>query len=278
MTGSITPGPLMAYLRDVFGDGTQDDGLIQRFQIPVWPDAIEGVGKDTPRNDETYGNVLEIFRTLDRMLVRDRFQPMTDKYDPDGMPFIGFSADAQEVMTDYLREIAHKMRTLGPNEHPALTSHFSKYRSLMPTLALIHHVVAHAAGNATSKPVSLEAAKLARKSCKILATHAKRMYSSLRRQRPSERGADALYKKILAHEIGAEPMKARDVQRAMPTVFDDVEAVEAALSNLTKRGVVAPRPVPTGAKRGPQLTKVYDLNPRVFEVNKSSGREPGEEG
>jgi hypothetical protein len=35
--GGIQPGPLERYLREVFG-GRGDDGLIQRFQLAVWPD------------------------------------------------------------------------------------------------------------------------------------------------------------------------------------------------------------------------------------------------
>jgi Protein of unknown function (DUF3987) len=35
--GGIQPGPLERYLRAVFG-GPGDDGLIQRFQLAVWPD------------------------------------------------------------------------------------------------------------------------------------------------------------------------------------------------------------------------------------------------
>src|SRR5438128_6910695 len=35
--GGIQPGPLERYLRAVFG-GRGDDGLLQRFQLAVWPD------------------------------------------------------------------------------------------------------------------------------------------------------------------------------------------------------------------------------------------------
>ncbi len=276
MTGSITPGPFTAYMRDVFGEGREDDGLAQRFQLAVWPDPLKsGVGKDVPRNDATYPKVLEIFRTLDNMLVRERFDPQLDPHDVYGMPYIGFSAAAQEIMNQYFRELDQKSRD--KDEHPALTSHFAKYKSLLPALALIHHVCDHAAGKDTGKPVSLEAITVARRTCKVLATHAHRVYSPLLRRRPSERSADALYKKILKGEI-VGPIKPRDVQRAHPTIFENADIIEAALSNLTKRGVVAPRPMSTGAKRGPQKTTVYDINPRVFEVNKPTGREPGEEG
>ncbi len=262
MTGSITPGPLTAYMRDVFGEGREDDGLMQRFQLAVWPDPLKsGVGKDTPRNDSTYPKVLELFRTLDNMLVRDRLDPQIDPHDPDGMPYVGFSAAAQEIMNQYFRELDEKSRDI--DEHPALTSHFAKYKSLLPALALIHHLCEHAGGKATSKPVSLEAITVARKTCKVLATHALRVYSPLSRRRPSERKADALYKKILKGEI-AGPIKTREIQRAHPTIFENAEIIEAALTDLAKRGVVAPRPLSTGARRGPQKTTVYDINPRVL--------------
>ena len=35
--GGIQPGPLERYLRAVFA-GRGDDGLLQRFQLAVWPD------------------------------------------------------------------------------------------------------------------------------------------------------------------------------------------------------------------------------------------------
>ncbi len=37
LLGAITPGPMGAYLRETF-NGSRDDGLIQRFQLAVYPD------------------------------------------------------------------------------------------------------------------------------------------------------------------------------------------------------------------------------------------------
>ena len=37
LLGGIQPRPLAAYLRETFGRG-KDDGLIQRFQLLVYPD------------------------------------------------------------------------------------------------------------------------------------------------------------------------------------------------------------------------------------------------
>src|SRR5713226_7676960 len=45
--GGIQPGPLERYLRAVFG-GRGDDGLLQRFQLAVWPDGA-GPGRNASR-------------------------------------------------------------------------------------------------------------------------------------------------------------------------------------------------------------------------------------
>ena len=36
--GTIQPGPLGVYLNQAIRGGTGDDGLMQRFQLSVWPD------------------------------------------------------------------------------------------------------------------------------------------------------------------------------------------------------------------------------------------------
>ena len=38
MVGGIQPGRLRSYLVDALEDGPSNDGLIQRFQLLVWPD------------------------------------------------------------------------------------------------------------------------------------------------------------------------------------------------------------------------------------------------
>ena len=42
MIGGIQPGRLRSYLADALHDGPSDDGLIQRFQLLVWPDPNRG--------------------------------------------------------------------------------------------------------------------------------------------------------------------------------------------------------------------------------------------
>src|SRR3712207_7707258 len=36
--GGIQPGPLMSYVQDAISESEKADGLLQRFQVLVWPD------------------------------------------------------------------------------------------------------------------------------------------------------------------------------------------------------------------------------------------------
>src|SRR5216683_3026976 len=63
--GGIQPGPLERYLREVFG-GHGDDGLLQRFQLAVWPD-----GGGRWRNVDRWPNADA------RARVNEVFQPFT---------------------------------------------------------------------------------------------------------------------------------------------------------------------------------------------------------
>jgi Protein of unknown function (DUF3987) len=62
--GGIQPGPLERYLRDVFG-GRGDDGLIQRFQLAVWPD-VAGRWQNVDRwpDAAARGRAIEVFQRL----------------------------------------------------------------------------------------------------------------------------------------------------------------------------------------------------------------------
>jgi len=42
MLGGIQPGRLRSYLAEALEDGPSNDGLVQRFQLLVWPDTEPG--------------------------------------------------------------------------------------------------------------------------------------------------------------------------------------------------------------------------------------------
>src|SRR5712664_4234588 len=65
--GGIQPGPLERYLRAVFA-GRGDDGLLQRFQLAVWPDG-GGRWRNVDRwpDADARTRVIELFQRLNRL-------------------------------------------------------------------------------------------------------------------------------------------------------------------------------------------------------------------
>jgi hypothetical protein len=134
MLGGIQPGRLRSYLVEALHDGPGNDGLIQRFQLMVWPDTdSEWTYVDRPPNKGAEDQVARMFRAL---VGIGGHQPWRFRFAP----------DAQLLFVEWLTELEGKVR--GSELHPALVSHLSKYRSLMPSLALLFELADRAAARA----------------------------------------------------------------------------------------------------------------------------------
>jgi putative DNA primase/helicase len=169
--GGIQPGPLESYLRNALGYGEGDDGLMQRFQMIVYPDiSAEWRNVDRWPDTEAKNRAFTIYRYLSDLDP----QTVGAETDDDGHPFVGFDGSAQELFTEWLTSLNHSLRS-GKFEHPALEAHFAKYKSLMPSLALIFHLC-EVANGVLANAVSLHAAEMAAAWCEFLMEHAKRIY------------------------------------------------------------------------------------------------------
>ena len=59
--------------------------------------------------------------------------------DGNKIPYLRFSPDAQKLFKDWIFELENRLRN--NDETPAVQEHLGKYRSLMPSLALIFHLL-----------------------------------------------------------------------------------------------------------------------------------------
>jgi hypothetical protein len=110
----------------------------------------------------------------------------------EGVPAVRFTEEAQEVFDRWRDELEGKLRT---EEHPpALESHLAKYRSLMPSLALVFQLIGFVDGTGEGGAVGLRPAIQAAAWCEYLETHAARLYSSA--ENPAMEGARALLDRI----------------------------------------------------------------------------------
>jgi hypothetical protein len=213
--GGIQPAKLQTCLYQCMR-GLQNDGLMQRLQLAAYPDEPKSwklVDRypDAPAKNRAY-------RIIEGLAKAD-FTTYGAKLD-DGsrFPTLRFADDAQELFYEWLTELQGKLQ--GEDE-PVVIEHLRKYRSLMPSLALIFHLINIADGTAAAGPVSLEVAELAAAWCEYLESHARRIYGLV--TNASQQAAAALASKIRAGKLADGGFTARDVYRQNWHLLNDRE-------------------------------------------------------
>jgi hypothetical protein len=215
--GSIQPGPLSDLVRGLRGSG--DDGLLQRFQIAVWPDASrEWVNVDRSPNRQSRDDIDRLVSKLDELNAERAGA------DSGSVPILRFDDEAQ-ILFDTWRE-ALEIRLRGDTEHAVIEAHLAKYRSLVPSLALIFHFAEGGDGAIQSLPLERSIAW-----AEYLESHARRIYAPA--ISPDLDAAKLLGKKIMAGAV-TNPFALRDVYRANwsgLTTRNDVTAAVAVLED-----------------------------------------------
>jgi putative DNA primase/helicase len=178
-----------------------------------------------------------------------------------------FDTDAQRLFIEWLTDLEAKLRI---NElHPAFLSHLSKYRSLMPALALLFELADRTAAGAQIKGgsdllVSLEHAKQAAASCDYFESHAARIYSCV--TTPQMRAARELAEKIRMRKVGADGFfTLREVYLKGWSGLDTPEAVRLATQILEDAAWVPEASADPRPSSGGRPSFRYQVNPRVSE-------------
>lgn len=241
--GGIQPGPLGEYLRAAVAGGAGDDGLLQRFQLVAWPD-IGGEWRNIDRwpdsgaRDRAWA-VFERLNTLDPgALGAER--------DGDGPPFLRFDGDAQELFTEWRGGLERRLRA--GEEAPAFEAHLSKFRSLVPSLALLLHLADHEAGP-VGEPALLAACAWA----EYLEGHARRLYAPA--VGLDMAAAGELVRHLKRGDLG-DSFTLRELVRKGWRGLDSGGAPRI-LETLAELGWVRGRPVVTGGRP----TVLWTVNP-----------------
>jgi hypothetical protein len=185
--GSIQPGPLSSLLREGQRHNRSNDGLMQRFQLAVWPDLSPRFelidGKADAENQQELKDLFARFASLDPATVGAEAPEV-------GIPFLRFSTDAQEVFCKWLEN--HENRLRNEDMPECLEAHLGKYPSMVPSLALILHLAEGHHG-----PVDALSTHKAIAWSVYLEKHAKRIYAPIV-------GADYVAARALASKLKAK--------------------------------------------------------------------------
>lgn len=246
LLGSTQPGRIAEYVRRANRGGLGDDGLIQRFGLFVWPDQ-SGEWKECDRWPDSAARKAA-WATFERL---DTFDPDAigaehDPYEP--IPFLRFGERAQDHFAEWRAYLEKRVRA--DDFSPALESHFAKYRSLVPALALISHLTDGASGPIGEKPL-MRALAFA----EYLETHARRVHGS------GAAGEVAVAKLILARVRKGDLTDgfcARDIRRKEWSGLTDNDQIKAGLDLLADFDLIAPHTIETPGR--PRTA--YIANPR----------------
>ena len=253
LLGGIQPDKLIRYLNQALQGF--NDGFLQRLQLAVYPDELDNWQLvDTKPNKAEKERVYSIMQTLAEL---DFIQYGAVQGEHDDRPYFRFDEDAQAVFNQWLTEL--QTIKIKQEENPLMVEHFGKFRSLMPSLALIFHCIDLADGKAQGN-VSGNNARLAVAWCDYLETHARRIYAMA--ESPEHAAAVRLAAKIKAKAL-PNPFTSKMVYDKGWHGLKDKQEVEAACNILIDENwlMMQRKPKPsTGRPPAPD----YHINPLLL--------------
>ena len=246
LLGSIQPSVIGGYLRQAIAGGG-GDGLLSRFQLLVWPD-IAGEWHDVDRWPDTEAKA-KAYATFERL---DTLDPASigATTEEGVIPYLRFDADAQALFSEWRVDFEPRIRS--GNDHAAFEAHLSKYRKLVPALALLIHLADNPAGGVIGEAALLKSLAWA----EYLESHARRAYASV--TQAEVEGARALLHRIRRGEV-SNPFVPRDVYLKHWTCLSKREETHEAVRLLADLDYLRKEEKATGGRPKAAIW----INPKV---------------
>lgn len=241
--GGFQPDKIKHYVQMAQSGSSNNDGLLQRFQLLVWPDLSEEfLLVDRCPNQAALG-------AMNSAMLALRSAGKSSKLNKHGSYLLHFDAEAQAGFNAWY--VTNEKMLRSTNIGIAEQSHFSKYRSLVPGLALLFHLLEE-----HDDAVCSQCLTGALQFAAYLMSHAQRIYDAVH----SVDGAcaHALVGRLLAGKL-ASGFTLRSVYTKGWRDLSDQKRVKQGLDQLVELGWLKETQVETGG-RG---TVQYDINPHI---------------
>lgn len=221
--GGIQPGKLQTYVEKALQGNAGDDGLLQRFQILIYPEhSPDWKNVDRGPNIIAQEKAFEIFAKIDGLIPNDS----------NIVSAVNFCPAAQDMFNHWRLDLEKKLRSeeIGCQ---AFESHLAKFRSLMPSLALMFWILESPDNINARGMVSLPATAKAIEWCAFLEKHAIKAYAIGQNAQ-----IIAAKKLVQCVEKGflADGMAVRSIYRKQWAQLGAPHLVEAALETLEELG------------------------------------------
>ncbi|WP_458070646.1 YfjI family protein [Rhodanobacter sp. BL-MT-08] len=232
--GGMQPGKLSEYVRGAIRGGFSDDGLMQRFQLAVYPDLPPSwTYSDRPTDQASEARA---WATFQRLRGLDPGAVGAQSLDGIDVPILRFDDEAQELLVSWMSSLMHRLRI---GDEPAwLESHLSKFRALAGRLALVLHLADDRRG-----PVSAATLATALRWCEYLEGHARRIYSPA-----SDNSVTIAHAILKKRQKLPEGFTARDIQRHAWSGLEERDAIVLGLERLVEHGYLVESVAQTGGR------------------------------
>lgn len=252
--GGIQPGKLESYVVAALAGGRGADGLLQRFQLTVYPEPLtDYVHVDRPVDLAARERVQHIYEQLSKL---DPDEHPELERNPGRLPALRFTPEAQAEFDEWFTAHMRRLRSKELATTPAYQAHLGKYQGLVGKLALLFHLVS-SLDDAELRPVSVEALRLAIRWVDFLEAHARKVYASeLTRTNQSVR---ELALRIYEGDL-EDGMTVRDVYRKGWRGLKTQAQVKRAIEYLSERGWLRLHSTSSGTGRPSQTIRI---NPRL---------------
>ena len=272
IVGGIQPNKLERYLEKTI-KGLDNDGMMQRFQLAVYPDHIKGLKeKDIAPDKETRQIVYDLLETIDNMTVGDFLKyganPPDDYHK---RPYYRFTDEAFHTFMNWYDEVKAKADEC---EHSVIAEHMAKYPKTIASLALIFHLVDCIEHQANLGSVGMTALNAALAWHEMLESHMNRIYSIVTDSANTK--ASYLADKIINMvKRGADKtdetdwisygFTARQLIRKGWKGLTDADDVLNALEVLVENNWLSWHEIPSTGQGG-RPTERYSINSRLTEL------------
>ncbi|MFZ2844324.1 YfjI family protein [Psychrobacter sp.] len=270
--GGIQPDKLEYYLSKTM-KGLGNDGLIQRFQLMVYPDPLpNSKERDLPPDKQSRDAIYNLFETIESMQLGDFMRyganPIDDYHK---RPYYRFTNDAFQVFMNWYDAL--KIRA-NDAEHSIIAEHLIKYAKTVPSLALVFHLVDCIEHGTSLGAVNMNALKAALAWCDVLESHMMRIYSTVTDSANIKASylADKIIKMV---KKGADKtdttdwishgFTARQLVRKGWKGLNDADDVLNALEILVEHDWLSWQEIPSTGQGG-RPTERYSINSRLSEL------------
>jgi hypothetical protein len=259
MFGCTQPAMISRYIHELRQGRRGNDGLLQRFALATWPDMPTGWTNVDRHPNATARNIAaQVFKKLDEMTAESvgaKQEKIGDK--PVGIPYFRFCPDAQKSFTEWHGKLELRLRT-GDWGDELLKEHVSKYRGLVPKLALICHLADWDQTAGPAGPISVAAIQKSLRWVEYLETHAARIYAS--GNVAVVEAAHAIIAKVKSGHLLKDGFRSHDVWRPQWSRLRDRDTVMAALKLLEDYDWASSKKLETGGREA----TVYTINPKAL--------------